>query len=184
MTTSAKVSIVSNLIALGALALGWFGPPLPLVFSYPVHKLLHIAGVVLFAGNLVVGPLWLSVAFFEKGRPHFAFTAKTLALADIVLTTPGVQLTLWNGLCLASVFGGVRAQPWLVEAVVMMIVASLFSVTVVPFWQEKLVAAAEAGNWEKTQRALVWWSVCGTASGIPLTLVMVLMVSKQALWLG
>ena len=133
MTNSAKVSIASNVIALGALALGWFGPPLQLVFSYPVHN---------------------------------------------------VQLTVWNGLCLASVFGGVRAQPWLVEALAMMILASLFSVTVVLFWQEKLVAAAEAGHWEKTQRALVWWSVCGTASGIPLALVMVLMVSKQALWLG
>lgn len=183
MTTSAKVSIISNLVALGALAMAWFTPPMPLYFSYPVHKLLHIVGVMLFFGNLVAGPLWLGVALFEKDRPHLAFAAKTLADMDMYLTTPGVQLAVWNGLFLASVFGGVRAQPWLVEAVAMMIFTSLFSVTVVLYWQEKLVAAAQSGDWAKTQRAMAWWSLSGTFVGVPLILVMYLMVSKQALWL-
>lgn len=184
MTTSAKVSIASNVLALGALAMAWFTAPLPLFFSYPVHKLLHLVGVMMFFGNLVAGPLWLGVALFEKGRPHFAFAARTLADMDLYLTTPGVQLAVWNGLCLASVFGGVRAQPWLVEAVAMMVFTSLFSVTVVLSWQEKLVAAALENDWPKAKRAMTWWSVFGTFVGVPLALVMYLMVSKQALWLA
>ncbi len=139
LSGSARVAIASNVVAISALAAGWWDilPSAPL--PYAVHKLLHIVGVVVFMGNLIAGPVWLFFAYAEDDPRHFRWAARMLSAADIWLTTPGVQLTLWNGLFLAAQLGGVRQQPWIAESVAWVVVASVLSVLVVLPWQERVV---------------------------------------------
>lgn len=94
LSTSGKVSVASKVLALGALALAWHGIPATPPLSYPLHKYLHILGVVVFMGNMIVGPLWLAMAWYADDPKQLALAAKALALADIYLTAPGVQLAV------------------------------------------------------------------------------------------
>ena len=109
LSTSAAVSLASNAVALLATGLAWYGWPAAAPLPYAVHKLLYLVGVAVFMGNLIVGPVWLGFAYFAKDRAAIAFAARSIAAADIALTAPGVQLTVWNGVCLAAAMGGVRA---------------------------------------------------------------------------
>ncbi|MDP6828442.1 MAG: DUF2269 family protein [Pseudomonadales bacterium] len=81
------------------------------LFSYGLHKFLHILGVVVFVGNMTVGPLWVIYAWLLNERRHFSFVIKTLSDADKIFTVPGVQLTVWNGVFIAAAMGGVQARP-------------------------------------------------------------------------
>ena len=98
LSLSGRVTLVSNIVTLLVIGAAWgLGWPSELLFSYGLHKFLHITGVIMFAGNLVAGPLWILYAwFFEEGK-HFAWATKTLSDADMYFTVPGIQLTLWNG---------------------------------------------------------------------------------------
>jgi uncharacterized membrane protein len=181
LSTSGKVSIASNIVMLAVIGLAWHGLPLSAPLPYVWHKMLHVTGVVMFMGNLIAGPLWLWFAWYEDDGRHFAFAARMLAAADIYLTTPGVQLTGWNGLFLAVTFGGVQANPWLVQAMVLLVLTSVFSVLFVLPPQERLVEAAQTDDRERAWRMLVRWSIVGMVVMLPFTLVAWLMVAKSAL---
>jgi uncharacterized membrane protein len=182
LSRSARVSILSNLVAAAALVSAWYGLPVTAPLPYLAHKLLHIVGVVLFMGNLIAGPLWLWFAYAEGDEHTLRWAAGVLAEADIWLTTPGVQLTLWNGLFLAALLGGVRQQPWLMESVVLVLLSSAMSMALVLPWQERLVERAAAGDRAGVRRALLWWSLWGTLVMVPFSAVGWLMVSKRALF--
>ncbi len=184
ISTSAKVSIASNILALAAVGFAWWGPAFTPPFAYSTHKMLHILGVIMFGGNLIVGPLWVGFALAEPGRPNLAFAMRSLAQADIWLTTPGVQLSVWNGICLAALVGGVRGQPWIVESILLLLFTSVVSITLVLYWQERMVARAIAGDEPGTYKAMIWWAVWGTAVGVPFSLIFYLMVTKSALGFG
>lgn len=179
LSFSGRVSVASNLVALGATALAWWGwlPAAPLPFV--AHKVLHLIGIVTFGGNLIVGPVWLAFAWLSGSPAEVSFAARSLARADVWLTTPGVQLAIWNGLWAAQTFGGLRAQPWLTEAVLATVVTSVVSCTVVLWSQERLVAAAERDGALPTATLAVW-SVFGTLVSLPLSWAFWLMVSKSA----
>jgi uncharacterized membrane protein len=181
LSTSAKVSLVSNAVALLAVALAWWGWPASAPLPYAVHKTLHLVGVVVFMGNLIAGPVWFAFAFLADDRPAIAFAARSIAAADIVLTAPGIQLTVWNGVCLAAAMGGLRAQPWLVESVLLLVGTSLFASLVVLPAQERFVEAAQGDDRARLLRAIVMWSLWGTLVSVPFAVIAWLMVSKQAL---
>lgn len=181
ISLSGRISLLSNAVALLALLLAWCDglPAMPLPFL--AHKALHIAGIVLFGGNLVAGPVWLGFAWASGDKNLLAFAAHSLARADIYLTTPGVQLAIWNGLFAAQAFGGLRSQPWLTETAALMVVISLLSCSLVLYWQERLVSEAEQRS-SSFPRSALWWSLWGTALSIPFGWVFWLMISKRALW--
>ncbi len=181
---SAKLSVASNLVAWVALALLYFGIPAAAPLDYNVHKALHILGVMLMMGNLIVGPVWLSTAWYSNDHARMAWAAKVLSDCDIWLTTPGMQLAIWNGICMAGVLGGVHKQAWLFESMALMLLTSLASITLVLYWQERLLTDAARGDRAATGKALVQWAIWGCAVGVPLTLVFWLMVAKQPLFLG
>lgn len=184
LTPSVKVSLASNLLALGAIALAWYGVPAAPPLPYTFHKFMHILGVVVFMGNMVTGPLWLMLAYYAGEPRQLALSAQALAKADMYLTAPGVQLAVWNGICMVGALGGVHKHPWLLEALGLLVATSVFSCTVVLYWQERFVAAAVAEDAVDTRRALVQWALWGTLVGVPFVWVAWLMVDKQALLVG
>jgi uncharacterized membrane protein len=167
MSSSAKVSVVSNILVLVAVALAWWSPPWPLLLPYEWHKLLHLTGVIVFFGNLVVGPLWVAFAWPASERSHLAFAARTLLAADIWVTTPSVQLAVWNGLFLAGALGGARVHPWLVQSLVLVAVTSIGSVVLVLPAQERFARAADDVDLPGLRAALWRWTVGSTLVMVP-----------------
>lgn len=180
MSTSSKISILNGLILLLITLADFTGiVHFELLLSYQWHKLLHILGVIIFMGNMIVGPVWFSYAFYSKDAHVLKFAAKLLQQTDLYLTIPGVALTVLNGLCLSSVYGGSQSQPWLLHSIYLILTMWVLSVPLV-FLQEKLFLTieTEAQNEAKINRLLIRWSILGSLVMIPPSIIFYWMVVK------
>lgn len=69
---------------------------LPL-FAYQWHVFMHIAGAVVFLGNIIVTGVWMLLAERTRSIPVIHFSAKAVIRADFLFTLPGVLLLVING---------------------------------------------------------------------------------------
>lgn len=84
-------------IGYGLLVLIVLAVSLPL-FPYRWHTFLHIAGAVVFLGNIIVTGAWMLMAERTRNVNVIHFSAKAVFRADLLFTLPGVLLVLINGL--------------------------------------------------------------------------------------
>ena len=180
LTKTTQISILNGLILL-LLTLSEFLGILKynLVLSYQWHKILHLAGVILFMGNMIVGPVWFLFAYYSKDKTLLKFANRLLQLTDLYLTIPGVALTVINGLFLASVFGGTKNQPWLFYSMMLLFAMWALSIPLI-YFQEKMYRAIdnEPDNDTKINALLMRWGILGTIVMVPPTIVFYLMVVK------
>ena len=87
-------------IAYGLLAIAAVVVSLP-PFPYGWHLFLHIAGAVIFLGNIIVTGAWMLMAERTNISRVIHFSAKAVIRADFLFTLPGVLLVLINGLIMA-----------------------------------------------------------------------------------
>ena len=75
---------------------------------------LHILGVVLFLGNIIVTMAWKVFADRTKGASVVAYAQRLVTTTDIAFTATGVVLIVVSGQVMAGDFGGVFGGPaWL-----------------------------------------------------------------------
>lgn len=100
--------IVVALVSALSLGLG-----VPALLPRGQHRLLHLAGSVIFLGNVAAGALGFTLATISRSTPVLAFAVRAVNLADVALTAPGALLLVVNGAALAPAWGGVRHTPWM-----------------------------------------------------------------------
>ncbi len=83
-------------VVYGLLAVAVLVVSLPL-YPYRWHMFLHIAGVVVFLGNIIVTAAWMLMAERTRSLMVIHFSAKAVIRADLLFTLPGVLLILMNG---------------------------------------------------------------------------------------
>ena len=83
-------------LAYGFLVVAAVAVSLPL-FPYRWHTFLHIAGAVVFLGNIIVTAAWMLIAERTRSVNVIHFSAKAVIRADLLFTLPGVLLVLMNG---------------------------------------------------------------------------------------
>jgi uncharacterized membrane protein len=82
--------------------------------SYDAWLTLHILGVVLFLGNIIVTALWKTLADRTKNPPVVAYGQRLVTITDIAFTATGVILIIVPGQVMAREYGGVFGGPtWL-----------------------------------------------------------------------
>jgi uncharacterized membrane protein len=183
LSTTAKVTIASNLISMTAVGAAVAGARLPMVLPYEVHKFMHIFGVTLLFGNMMVGPMWFLLAWTSKAPATLAFAARGLSMAELVFTVPGVQMILWNGLAMATAMGGVTSQPWIAQSLMLLVPTWLLGSTLALYWQERVILLAERGEiGAPLTRAMIHWSVWGSVVMVPPSLIAWMMVSKHGIF--
>lgn len=75
---------------------------------------LHILGVVLFLGNIIVTAVWKTLADRTQSPPVVAYAQRLVTVTDIAFTATGVVLIIVSGQVMADDFGGVFSGPsWL-----------------------------------------------------------------------
>ncbi len=75
---------------------------------------LHILGVVLFLGNIVVTAVWKALADRTRNSAVVAYAQRLVTVTDIAFTATGVILIIVSGQVMADDFGGVFGGPaWL-----------------------------------------------------------------------
>jgi uncharacterized membrane protein len=148
---------------------------------YLILKLVHVAGVVLFLGNITVGIFWKRFSDRSRNAVVMAFTIDAIIAADRVFTIPGIVILLVGGLGAAYVGGiPILGTGWLLWGLIAFILSGL-AFGPLSRTQRLLSVAAHAGNLEEYERLSKSWDVWGfIALALPVV-AFVLMILKPAL---
>jgi uncharacterized membrane protein len=152
---------------------------------YIALKVLHVAAVVIFLGNIVTGLLWKLHADQTKDPVIIRHTMAGLIRADRWFTIPGVILIVISGVG-AAVIGGLPllGTRWILWGIILFTVSGIaYMGRVVPL-QRKMLEIARAGvqrgnfDWESYHALSRGWNVWGTIALLTPALAMVAMIAK------
>lgn len=150
-------------------------------------KLLHVAAVIVFLGNITTGLFWHSHAARTRDPRLIAHAMDGIIRSDRIFTIPGVVLIIMSGLATAIIGGfPIIRTPWILWSLVLFTVSGVvFVVRVVPL-QKELRALAQAAaerdsfDWMGYQAVARRWEMWGAlALATPLA-ALVLMILKPA----
>ena len=132
---------------------------LPL-YSYRWHTLMHIAGAVVFLGNIIVTGAWMLMAERTRSINVIHFSGKAVIRADFLFALPGVLLILMNGFAMVfSGWGGWSAfHPitWITVALALFILSGIIWVGVLIPVQHQMVVLRPVGLSGRTAQAILF----------------------------
>jgi uncharacterized membrane protein len=151
---------------------------------YKVFKSLHIIGVVLLLGNVIVTGLWKILADRTRLAPTVAYAQRLVILTDWVFTGGGIALILIGGYGMAaSAHLSLLHTRWLFWGQALFGLSALiwlFILLPVQAAQSRMAQRFAANGeipavyWELCRRWLRW----GVLATVPLTIILCLMVLK------
>lgn len=152
---------------------------------YIALKVLHVAAVVIFLGNLVTGILWKMHGDQTEDPVIIRHTVAGLIRADRWFTIPGVVLILIGGFGAAMVGGLplIRTKWILIGIVLFTLSGAAYMGRVVPV-QRRMLQVARSGvetgqlDWEKYRALTRSWNVWGTIALLTPVLAMIAMIAK------
>jgi uncharacterized membrane protein len=149
---------------------------------YLILKLIHIIGVIMFMGNITIGPFWKMHAERTKDPKKIADTFDGIIRADRLFTMPGAGIIILFGLGTAGAGGyDIISVPWIFWSLILIIISgAAFMAKVVPI-QKKILALARDENqfdWEKYRSLAKQWDIWGSVATLTPYVALVLMVVK------
>jgi uncharacterized membrane protein len=154
------------------------------LLSYTSFKIIHMLGIVLFLGNIIVTGVWKAFADRTRNAEVIAFAQRLVTLTDWAFTLGGVVLILVGGYGMAAAAGyDLRSTSWLVWAQAAFLASGMIWVAIlipVQIRQARLAEGFENGGaipalYWRLNRRWYFWGVLATL--IPLTNLYV-MVAK------
>lgn len=145
------------------------------MFSYTVFKIIHVLGIVLFLGNIIVTGVWKFFADKTRNAAVIGFAQRLVTLTDWIFTFGGVILILIGGYGMATVAGyNLRSTSWLVWAQSIFFASGIIWIAIlipVQIWQARLARQFENGGeipplYWRLNRQWYFWGVLATV--IPL----------------
>lgn len=129
-------------------------------------KTLHLLGVSLFLGNIIVSALWKVMADRSGSVPVARFGARLILLTDILFTGLGAILLTITGHLLAPAWGGV-GRSWIALSYGLFALSGLLWLAVlVPIQvrQARMLRhlAVDAALPPAYHKLTLWWSLVGT----------------------
>lgn len=148
-------------------------------------KLLHVAAVVVFLGNIITGLFWHTHAARTRDPRFLAHAVDGIIRSDRFFTIPGVVFIILTGVATAMIGGySILGTPWILWSLVLFGVSGLvFGVRVAPL-QVQLRAVARAGaetgdfDWARYRRLTLLWELWGAVALLTPIAAFVLMVLK------
>ncbi len=152
---------------------------------YIALKVLHVAAVVIFLGNLVTGILWKLHGDQTRDPVIIRHTMAGLIRADRWFTIPGVVLILIGGIG-AALIGGLPLlrTRWILWGIILFTISGIaYMGRIVPL-QRQMLEVARAGvesgkfDWDTYRGLTRSWNLWGTIALITPALAMIGMVAK------
>jgi len=155
---------------------------------YLLLKLLHLAAVIAFLGNITTGLFWHAHAARTRDPRLLAHTVDGIIRSDRLFTIPGVVIIIGGGVATAIVGGyPILGTSWILWSLILFAVSGLvFIIRVAPL-QVRLRALAQAGveqgsfDWASYQRLAQRWERWGAVALLTPVAAFVLMVLKPSL---
>jgi len=154
---------------------------------YLVLKLVHVAAVIVFVGNITVGVLWKSIGDATRDPAIMAYTMKGIIRADKVFTIPAIIVLLVGGIGAAQVGHlSILGTGWILWGIV------LFTISGIAFGplsraQRGIRDVALEGvatghmDWDRYEALSRRWNVFGLIALVAPLFAVALMVLKPAL---
>jgi uncharacterized membrane protein len=145
---------------------------------------LHLLGVILFLGNIVVTAMWKLLADRTKSPPVVAYAQRLVTITDVAFTATGVILIIVAGQVLAGDYGGVfSGPPWLTWGWSLFIAAGVVWLAVlvpIQVQQERLARQFRHGGKipDRYWRLSKLWAVSGGLATVLPLVTLYLMVFK------
>jgi uncharacterized membrane protein len=98
--------------------------------TYLLLKTLHLAGVVIFLGNIIVTAWWKVMADLTRNPVVIGFAQRQVTLTDWVFTLGGVILLLIGGMGAAGVGSMPMTTPWIATGLSLFIASGVIWVAV------------------------------------------------------
>jgi len=142
--------------------------------DYLVLKSLHILGVVLFLGNIIVTAFWKILADLSNDGKIISFSQRLVTYTDIIFTGTGVILIAVTGAVMAQSYGSYWDVKWLFWGISLFAASGLIWVIVLIPVQIILYRIAQSMKNESIVPARYWayeriWSIFGViATLLPL----------------
>jgi len=143
--------------------------------SYNAFKVVHLFGVVVFLGNIVVTALWKAMADRTKNPLVIAFAQQLVTLTDWIFTAGGAAFLILGAYGMALVAGlDLRGQTWLIWGQILFAISGVIWVVIlIPIQiaqaRESRSFAAEGAipesYWSLGRRWMMWGTI---ATVIPL----------------
>lgn len=155
--------------------------------SYLTLKLLHIASVVVFMGNILTGLYWASHAHKSRDFTLIASTFDGIIRSDRLFTVPGVFGIVITGVAVALVAGyPILGTGWILWPIILFSVSGVvFGVWVVPLQRSILEASRAADStdeaWDGYVDSFRRWEFWGLVALLTPVAAMAIMVLKPAL---
>ena len=151
-------------------------------------KLLHVAAVLAFLGNITTGLFWHAHAARTRDARLLAHTVDGIIRSDRLFTIPGVVGIIVTGLATAIVGGHpILGTPWILWSLILFGVSGLIFVFRVAPLQLRLGALAQQGvaggtfDWPRYQRLARTWELWGGLALVTPLAAFALMVLKPTL---
>lgn len=80
---------------------------------YLFFKMIHILGVIVFLGNIIVTGFWKIFADVSNNWRVIAFSQRLVTYTDIVFTTIGVLIIAVTGILMARFYGNFLQVKWI-----------------------------------------------------------------------
>ena len=151
--------------------------------SHNTWLVLHVLGVVIFLGNIIVTAVWKVLADRTRNAAVVAYAQRLVTVTDIAFTATGVALIAVSGQAMADRFGGIGGPGWLTLGFTLFIASGVIWVTTlipIQIMQSRLARsfAVDGVIPERYWRLATLWYVLGAiAIGLPLVNIY-LMVAK------
>jgi uncharacterized membrane protein len=97
--------------------------------SHNTWLVLHILGVVIFLGNIIVTAVWKVLADRTRNAAVVAYAQRLVTVTDIAFTATGAALIAVSGQAMADRFGGVGGPGWLTLGFTLFIASGVIWVT-------------------------------------------------------
>ena len=123
------------------------------LFPYRWHTFLHIAGAVVFLGNIVVTAAWMLMAERSRSLHVIHFSAKAVIRADLLFTLPGVLLILINGFAMVLArwggWGAFHEVSWISLALALFTLSGVIWVGVLIPVQHRMAVFSDPSDYEE-----------------------------------
>ena len=145
-------------------------------------KTLHILGVILFLGNIMIGAIWRILAQRGDDKAVHKFSIKLIQLTDIIFTVPGVILIAVTGHMLAAGVGSIGAHSGIYHSYALLTISALIWVAALMPSQRKQMRLIEASHALKEvgiryKTLNRWWTIlAGIATMLPLIALYLMVV--------
>ena len=155
--------------------------------NYLIWKLIHVAAVVIFLGNIITGLFWAARAHKTRDFKSIASTFQGIIKSDRYFTLPGII-----GIILAGVVAAIHGHwpllgtGWILWSIILFSISGvIFSIYVAPL-QKKIAKYADAADnsedsWSTYEKMYKQWEFWGFLATVTPVAAMVIMVLKLSL---